>query len=195
MAAPLLEVRDLDVTDDDGLPRVAGVSFSVAAGEVVGIAGVTGSGQSELVEALIALRAVAGGQITLAGHVLDDHGVRARRDRGIAYVPEDRHAVGSAGPASTSDNLLMGYQWRRRFQRGGWLKRRPVRRHAADLVEQFDIKVSGIDQPVGQLSGGNLQKVVVAREFGHDAPLLIVEQPTRGVRRPPARTRPWLTRR
>jgi len=176
----LLEVVDLDVDDDDGARRVRGASFTVAAGEIVGIAGVTGSGQSELVEALVGLRPAAAGLVRLEGAELRG-GVRERRDAGIAYVPEDRHGAGSAAPASTRDNLLMGHQWRPRFQRRGWLRRRAIGASAEELVRQYDIKVSSTAQPVGQLSGGNLQKVVVARELAHDAPVLIVEQPTRGV--------------
>ena len=179
--AVLLDVIGLEVDDDERNRRVTGVSLTVAQGEVVGIAGVAGSGQTELVEALIGLRPTAGGQVVLNGVDLGRGGVSNRRDAGIAYVPEDRHGVGSAGLASARDNLLMGYQWKRRFQRGGWLRRRAVSAHAEQLVEQFDIKVSSTAQPVGQLSGGNLQKVVVARELAHDAPVLIVEQPTRGV--------------
>lgn len=179
--AVLLEVEDLDVDDDAGNRRVSAVSLTVAEGEIVGIAGVAGSGQTELVEALIGLRATAAGRVRLNGNDLGAGTVSDRRTAGIAYVPEDRHGVGSAGPASARDNLLMGYQWSRRFQRRGWLRRRAVEAHATQLVEQYDIKVSSTAQPVGQLSGGNLQKVVVARELAHDAPVLIAEQPTRGV--------------
>jgi len=179
--ATLLEVDDLCVDDADGVRRVDGVRFSVCEGEIVGIAGVTGSGQSELVEAIVGLRASTSGAISLRGRDLAHANVHGRREAGIAYVPEDRHRVGSAGRASTRENLLMGYQWKRRFQRLGWLRRRAVADHAAELIESYDIKVSGPDQRVAELSGGNLQKVVVARELAHDSPLLVAEQPTRGV--------------
>ena len=177
----LLEVDDLCVDDADGVRRVDSVRLSVCEGEIVGIAGVTGSGQSELVEAVVGLRASTSGTISLRGIDLAHTNVHGRREAGIAYVPEDRHRVGSAGRASTRANLLMGYQWKRRFQRFGWLRRRAVADHATELIESYDIKVSGPDQRVAELSGGNLQKVVVARELAHDAPLLVVEQPTRGV--------------
>lgn len=177
----LLEVADLCVDDADGVRRVDHVDLTVAAGEIVGVAGVTGGGQTDLVEAIVGLQKAASGRVSLQGVDLVRLDVRHRRDAGIAYVPEDRHRMGSAGRASTRENLLMGYQWQRRFQRLGWLRRRTVADHASELVASYDIKVSGPDQLVGELSGGNLQKVVVARELAHDAPVLVVEQPTRGV--------------
>jgi ABC-type uncharacterized transport system ATPase subunit len=181
VGAILLEVDDVCVDDADGVRRVDHVRFHVAAGEIVGIAGITGSGQSDLVEAIVGMRGTASGTIALRGIDLAPVDVRGRRDAGIAYVPEDRHRVGSAGRASTRENLLMGYQWKAWFQRYGWLRRRAVERHATELIDAYDIKVSGPDQLVGELSGGNLQKVVVGRELAHEAPLLVVEQPTRGL--------------
>ena len=177
----VLHVEGLDVDDADGVRRVSDVDLDVAAGEIVGIAGVTGSGQNELVEALIGLRAAAGGVIRLGDVDLGPLGVRERRDAGLSFVPEDRHRVGSAGGCSTSENLLMGYQWHDRFQRRQWLRRSAVTEHAERLIRDFDIKVSSADQHVRDLSGGNLQKVVVAREMTHDGSVLVVEQPTRGV--------------
>lgn len=178
---PVLRADRLSVDDADGVRRVDDVSLTVAEGEIVGIAGVTGSGQSELVEAIVGLRPAVSGAVSLQGVDLSGMSVRERREAGVAHVPEDRHGVGSAGRASTRDNLLMGYQWKDRFQRFGWLRRRNVSVHAVELIESYDIKVSSPDQRVGELSGGNLQKVVVARELAHRTPLLVVEQPTRGV--------------
>ncbi|MGB0114528.1 MAG: ABC transporter ATP-binding protein [Ilumatobacteraceae bacterium] len=177
----VLAVEGLRVDDVDGIRRVDGVDLDVAAGEIVGIAGVTGSGQTELVEALIGLRHATGGTIRLHDTDLVPLDVRGRRDAGLSYVPEDRHRVGSAGAATAGENLLMGYQRNERFQRRRWLRRNAVEQHANDLIESFDIQVSGPEQEVRQLSGGNLQKVVVAREMSHEKPVLLVEQPTRGV--------------
>ena len=178
----VLTIEALEVDDDEGNRRVRSVDLSVRAGEIVGIAGVTGSGQTELIEAIVGLRPASSGRVLVHGVDLGAAHVRERRERGIAYVPEDRHRVGAAGAATTRDNLFMGYQWRRRFHwRRGWLRRRLVTEHADALVEAYDIQVSGPEQLVGQLSGGNLQKVLVARELAHEAPVLIVEQPTRGV--------------
>jgi general nucleoside transport system ATP-binding protein len=177
----VLTVTGLDVVDATGVRRVEGVDLDVSAGEIVGIAGVTGSGQTEFVEALIGLRRATGGSIRLLDTDLAPLSVRQRRDAGVSYVPEDRQRVGAAGDATTRENLLMGYHWQPRFQRRRWLRRPQVARHAMDLISAFDIQVSGPEQTVRQLSGGNLQKVVVARELSHDTPLLVVEQPTRGV--------------
>lgn len=177
----VLTIEDLDVDDATGVRRVSDVSLQVSAGEIVGIAGVTGSGQTELVEALLGIRHATNGTIRLGEVDLGPLGVHGRRDAGVSYVPEDRQRVGSAGGATTSENLLMGYQWRPRFQRRRWLRRSAVEQHATELIDAYDIKVSGPSQTVRQLSGGNLQKVVVAREMAHETPVLIVEQPTRGV--------------
>ena len=176
-----LRVSDLDVVDASGVRRVSGVSLDVAAGEIVGIAGVTGSGQTELVEAILGLREPTAGSIVLDGADLAGRSVGERREAGLSFVPEDRYRVGSAGAATTRENLLMGYQRQHRFQRRSWLRRREVAAHADALIDEYGIQVSGPDQLVGQLSGGNLQKVVVAREMAHGAPVLVVEQPTRGV--------------
>ena len=181
VGAPLLEVRGLGVDDAHGVRRVDDVSLTVHEGEIVGIAGVAGGGQAELVEAIMGLRSVTRGSIRLAGTDLAHRPLRARRDAGLAYVPEDRHRVGSAGRASARDNLFMAYQWKPEFRRRGWLDRRAVDRHARDLIDAYDIKVAAPEQKVAELSGGNLQKVVVARELAHAAPVLIAEQPTRGV--------------
>ncbi len=177
----VLTVTGLGVDDSSGVRRVHDVDLHVAAGEIVGIAGVTGSGQTELVESLIGLRPAATGTIDLRGTDLVPLGVRARREAGVAYVPEDRHRVGTAGGATTRENLLMGYQRHDRFQRRSWLRRKEVDQHASALIDEYGIQVSGPAQTVRQLSGGNLQKVVVARELTHDTSLLVVEQPTRGV--------------
>ncbi len=177
----LLDVVGLCIDDAEGVRRVDNVSFTVRRGEILGVAGVTGSGQSELIEAIVGLRQPAAGSIVLSGADLAGRSVSEHRDAGMAYIPEDRHRVGSAGRATTGENLLMGYQWQQRFQRAGWLRRSEVGRHADHLIRSYDIKSAGPTQLVGELSGGNLQKVVVARELAHQASLLVAEQPTRGV--------------
>jgi len=177
----LLCVNSLSIDDSNGIRRVRDVSFEVAAGEIVGIAAVAGSGQSELVEAIVGLRRPTEGSVALAGNDLAGHGVSGHRAAGISFIPENRHRVGSAGSATTSENLLMGYQWQPRFHKAGWLRRKVVAQHADELIKSYDIKVSGPNQKVGELSGGNLQKVVVARELAHETSILVAEQPTRGV--------------
>ncbi|MPZ71595.1 MAG: ATP-binding cassette domain-containing protein, partial [Actinobacteria bacterium] len=140
-----------------------------------------GNGQSEMVEALWGLRPISHGSIRVTGTEINHTNVATRRSAGMAYIPEDRHRLGTASKASLSSNLLMGFQTHPDISRRGWLDLGAVDAHASELIEQFDIKASSPDMVVGTLSGGNLQRVVVARELAHHSPLLIAEQPTRGL--------------
>ncbi|MFC3577246.1 ABC transporter ATP-binding protein [Streptomyces yaanensis] len=157
------------------------VDLTVRAGEIVGIAGVAGNGQSELIEALAGLRPVRGGRVRLKGEDITHASATERRARGLAYVPEDRHAVGTAPAATVADNLAMGHHRTALATRRGLLPPTAVRAHAARLIERFGIKASTPQVPASALSGGNLQKLLIGRELAHEAPLLLVEQPTRGV--------------
>jgi len=170
----VLEVTSL-TTD-----AVHDVGLTVHAGEIVGIAGVAGNGQSELVEALAGLRPVTAGQVTLKGRDITHVSATERRAQGLAYVPEDRHAVGTAPAASVADNLAMGHH-RTSLSAKGLLPPATVRTHAGRLIERFGIKAATPEVPASALSGGNLQKLLIGRELAHEAPLLLVEQPTRGV--------------
>nr|WP_231976128.1 ABC transporter ATP-binding protein [Streptomyces sp. 3214.6] len=163
-----------------GTDSVHDVDLTVHSGEIVGIAGVAGNGQSELVEALAGLRPVTAGRVTLAGDDITHASATERRAKGLAYVPEDRHAVGTAPAASVADNLAMGHH-RTSLSSRGLLPPTAVRAHARRLVERFGIKAATTEVPASALSGGNLQKLLIGRELAHDAPLLLVEQPTRGV--------------
>ncbi|MFJ3667293.1 ABC transporter ATP-binding protein [Streptomyces sp. NPDC090106] len=156
------------------------VDLTVRAGEIVGIAGVAGNGQSELIETLAGLRPATSGRVVLAGQDITHDSAADRRARGLAYVPEDRHAVGSAPAASVADNFAMGHH-RTSLSRRGLLPPAAVRDHARRLVERFGVKASTPEVPASALSGGNLQKLLIGRELAHEAPLLLVEQPTRGV--------------
>jgi ABC-type uncharacterized transport system ATPase subunit len=169
----------LDVTGlaTDG---VQDAGLTVHAGEIVGIAGVAGNGQSELVEALAGLRETTAGHVTLQGADITHASATERRLKGLAYVPEDRHAVGTAPAASVAENLAMGHH-RTSLSSRGLLPPTAVREHAKRLIERFGIKASSPEVPATALSGGNLQKLLIGRELAHDAPLLLVEQPTRGV--------------
>ncbi|WP_410614480.1 ABC transporter ATP-binding protein [Amycolatopsis sp. lyj-109] len=161
----------LDVALDD-------VACTVRAGEIVGIAGVAGNGQTELVEAITGAR-TAQGAIRLRGRDLRGLNVGERRRAGLAHVPEDRAETGSAPTAPVRDNLLTGFQ--RRLSHRGFLRPRAVAGHAREILERFDVRAAHPGVPMGTLSGGNQQKAIVGRELTHDAPLLIAEQPTRGV--------------
>ncbi|MGW1997052.1 ABC transporter ATP-binding protein [Embleya sp. NPDC001921] len=182
-AAEVLEVRGLTVSAGRGAkPLVEDVSLTVRAGEIVGIAGVAGNGQSELVEALAGLRPSGAGRVLVAGHDVGDASVRHRRRAGLAYVPEDRATVGAARDASLADNLAMGFHRGPPLAgRGGFLRRTAIREHAARVIERFGVKAASSSVTIGTLSGGNQQKAILGREITHDAPLLLVEQPTRGV--------------
>ena len=186
----VLALHDVTVHAEDGRTAVggggvggsgSGVSLEVRAGEIVGIAGVAGNGQTELVEAIAGLRPIESGTVRIGGRDVTRASVAERRRAGMAYIPEDRHAVGTAGTADTTDNLSLGHHRQPPLLRRGLLQRSAMTRRARELIERFQIKVPGPATRVGTLSGGNLQKVVVAREMSHDTPLLIAEQPTRGV--------------
>ncbi|MEU1178488.1 ABC transporter ATP-binding protein [Streptomyces sp. NPDC005820] len=159
---------------------VHGVDLTVHAGEIVGIAGVAGNGQSELIGALAGLRPITAGEVTLRGEDITHASAAERRAKGLAYVPEDRHAVGTAPAATVAENLAMGHH-RTSLSSRGLLPPAAVRAHARKLVERFGIKAATTEVPASALSGGNLQKLLIGRELAHDAPLLLVEQPTRGV--------------
>ncbi|MDE0233099.1 MAG: ABC transporter ATP-binding protein [bacterium] len=177
----VLEVENLTVLGGHGRAVVKDASFQVRSGEIVGIAGVAGNGQSELIEALCGLAEAHNGAVTLSGTDITTADVAGRRAAGLAYIPEDRYGVGTTRQASVSENLLMGHHREETVQRRGWFDRGAVARLTGRLVEVFDIKAGSVSGPVSTLSGGNLQKVVVAREMEHGTPLLIAEQPTRGL--------------
>ena len=177
-----VEVRDLQALDNRGLPAVRGVSLTVRRGEILGIAGIEGNGQSELIEAITGMRPLRGGAVTIMGKSIAGKTPGEIRALGLAHVPEDRLATGVCAPADITDNLIVGKEKDPRFS---WkrihMKRKAIRAYAQEIFQRFDIRGAGVDTAVGSLSGGNMQKVVVAREFSFDTPVLIISQPTRGV--------------
>ncbi len=180
--APAVTVENAQVLDDRGLPAVRGISFQVRRGEILGIAGIEGNGQSQLVEAITALRPLRGGDVRIGGTSIRHLTPGQVRALGVAHVPEDRLKTGVSAPADITDNLIVGREKQKRFSLLGiHMKRRAIRRYAQELFSRFDIRGAGVDVPVGSLSGGNMQKVVVAREFAFDTPVLVISQPTRGV--------------
>jgi ABC-type uncharacterized transport system ATPase subunit len=154
------------------------VSFSISPGEILGIAGVEGNGQTELVEALAGL-CDAAGTISLAGHDLTRLDVRARGDAGLSHIPEDRHQRGLVLDYSVAENLILGQQ--HRFTHGATLDFTRVLDHARDLISRYDIRPADPFLAARALSGGNQQKIVVAREMARDFRMLLAAQPTRGV--------------
>ena len=178
----MIDVRDLTVRDSRGLTAVDGLSLTVRAGEILGIAAVEGNGQSELIEAITGMRRAESGRVTICGQDATGLDPGAIRALGLAHVPEDRLATGVSRDATVAENLLAGKQRQARFNRFGFHQRTStIERYAAELYEKFDIRGAGTDVPAGSMSGGNMQKVVIAREFSFDSPVLIIAQPTRGV--------------
>ena len=178
----VIGVEDLRVGDNRGLEAVRGVSLSVRAGEVLGIAAIEGNGQSELLEEICGLRRAESGHVRIGGEDVTNRSPGEIRARGLANIPEDRLATGVDKFASVTDNLLVGRQRDKEFNALGFhQKRSSIERYASELYERFDIRGAGVDTEVGSMSGGNMQKVVVAREFSYDTPALVISQPTRGV--------------
>jgi general nucleoside transport system ATP-binding protein len=177
----LLHVEDLSVRDDRGLDAVRGVSFDVRAGEIVGIAGVDGNGQSELIDALTGLRNVAGGKITVGEEDLTRATAREALDAGMGHIPEDRHRRGLVLDFNLAENLVLHDYGKEPFSRFGWVNPRTWFRWAAGLLKEFDVRGGGPTTRGGSLSGGNQQKVVVAREVTRNPSVLIAAQPTRGL--------------
>jgi general nucleoside transport system ATP-binding protein len=177
---PVLEARELRVLRD-GREALAGVDLRLHEGEVLGVAGVDGNGQSELVDALIGAGELAAGEIYLQGADITSRGRMITKDPRIGVIPEDRHRDALALELSVSDNLMMKDFDVVPFARWGLRDRAAARRRCSELVTAFDIRTPSLDTPLRQLSGGNQQKIVVARELGRDPRLLIAAQPTRGL--------------
>ena len=176
-----LEVSGLRVLTPAGAVVVDGVSFQVRPGEVLAVAGVQGNGQTELVEAIIGLAARAEGSITLDGTELLGKSVRGILDEGVGFVPEDRKEDGLVGGFSVAENLILDRSSDTEFSRWGTLRRGALDEFARDRISEYDIRTQGPETLAGTLSGGNQQKVVIAREMSRDLRLLVVAQPTRGV--------------
>jgi simple sugar transport system ATP-binding protein len=177
----LLKAVDVTIASSSGNRVVDRVSLTVRGGEIVGIAGVAGNGQNELVEALVGLRKPDGGRVEVCGRDVTVSDVATHRVAGLAYVPEDRAAVGSAADASAADNLAMGFHRSAPLAGGPFINPSAFAERARTLIRRFAIRIANERVNVGTLSGGNLQKIVVARELSHEAPALIAEQPTRGL--------------
>jgi ABC-type uncharacterized transport system ATPase subunit len=180
-AEPVLTVENLRVRSDRGQEEVRGVSFSVRAGEILGIAGVAGNGQDELVEAITGLRHSSGGTLTLAGENITAWDVRQRREHGLGYVPGDRQKYGLVLGFPISDNLVLTGYYNRPFARGVQREDAAIEKWAQEKIKEFDIRTPSSTAAAGTLSGGNQQKVIVAREFSRDLELLVLDQPTRGL--------------
>jgi simple sugar transport system ATP-binding protein len=177
----VLEVGGLSVLDDRGNVAVDGVGFTIRSGEILAIAGVQGNGQTELVEAITGLRPPLAGTVTLDGADVTGAPPGVLFRRGVGHVPEDRQADGLVGPFSVADNMVLNtWNWEQ-YARGPRRDLDAVAARAATLAEDFDVRTASVETPAGTLSGGNQQKVIVAREFEHASRLLVAAQPTRGL--------------
>ena len=183
---PQLEVKDLSVTIKAGAKRVDGVSFEVRSGEIVGIAGVEGNGQTELIEALAGLiePAQLTGEINFEGKNLNNLSARVRRELGIAHIPEDRHRRGLLLDFSLAENSILGVHYRppiAALAGGVFLDEKAIQKRAGEIISKFDVRPPNAALPARALSGGNQQKLIIGREYRVDPKLLLVSQPTRGV--------------
>ena len=178
---PVLEVRDMTFANEAGRAVVNHVSFNVYESEILGIAGVEGNGQTELVEVLTGLRNATAGEATIDGKPILNHGPRKVREAHITHIPEDRLTNGASLDTSITDNLIIDRYYRPPFAKGGLLNLTAIQQNGVNLIKQFGILARSGDQPIGSLSGGNMQKVIVAREFSSSPRMLIAAQPTRGV--------------
>ena len=177
----VLEVKNVHALDSRGLPMLNGVSFQVRAGEIVGIAGVAGNGQSELIEVITGLHKATDGEVTLNGENITNHAPKEIIAKGIGTIPEDRHHRGLILDYSIADNSVLGSHTNPPFAR--WILRvfDQIKAYADKAIHEFDIRTPNQEVLVKNLSGGNQQKVIIARELGRDPALLIAAQPTRGV--------------
>lgn len=179
--APLLKVTGLSLKGEAGTVSLHDIHLHLHQGEIVGIAGVSGNGQSQLIRCLTGLQAYDEGQVLLNDIDVTHASAGTTREAGLAHIPEDRYAWGSAPAATLAENTLVGAEGRHPFSRHGILSLRQVNAHAADLVQRYGVKAASLFQPLSSLSGGNAQKLIVAREMAHQTPVLIACEPTRGV--------------
>jgi simple sugar transport system ATP-binding protein len=178
---PVLDVRNISVIDHRGTTVVKDVSFEARGGEVLGIAGVQGNGQTELIKSLLGLIRPDAGTILLEGKDISKHGPKESLEDGIGYVPEDRSHDGFVASFSVRENLVLDLYKRGEFSRGAALRLDAIEENARARIEEFDIRTETMESSLSSLSGGNQQKVVVAREFSRPLKVLIASQPTRGV--------------
>jgi simple sugar transport system ATP-binding protein len=179
--AEIFSIENLNVKDNRNIPAVKSISLSVHKGEILGIAGVEGNGQSELVEAITGLRKIESGKFHLRGKDISKYNAREIKREKVAHIPEDRQKRGLIMDFDLKENIILGYHDLEPFSKHGIMKYDNVARYTQDLIEKFDIRGGGMEALAKNLSGGNQQKLIVAREFSHDPEFLIAAQPTRGV--------------
>lgn len=177
----ILKVENLEALNDRKLPALRGISFELRKGEILGIAGVAGNGQTELIEVITGLRKATGGKVWYKDQEITNQSPRRVKDAGISHIPEDRHKRGLELDYTIADNMILGYQHRPPFSTWYGINEKAVLEHAENLIPAFDVRPRIPQAMARSLSGGNQQKVIIAREFYQDPELLIAAQPTRGV--------------
>jgi simple sugar transport system ATP-binding protein len=180
-AEPIVHIKDLVVKADNRMDAVRGVSIDIRPGEIVGIAGVDGNGQTELAEALVGLREVTGGEIRFKGEDISNLSPKERIRRHFSYVPADRQRYGLVLPMTVAENIIIGQHDITPYCTGLNLNLKRINDYSQELVESYDIRTPSVDVPAGNLSGGNQQKVILAREFARKTDFLLISQPTRGL--------------
>ena len=177
----IMEIHDLTVKDGRGVPAVKSISLDIYSGEILGIAGVQGNGQTELIEAITGLRGIESGQVILLGEDISKASPRRITAAGTGHVPEDRQRMGMIKPFEVMHNMVLGSYYQEPFAQGIVINEDAIAENAEKLVEEYDVRPPLIHNTMGSLSGGNQQKVIVAREFSRPVKLLIAAQPTRGL--------------
>lgn len=177
----IFSVEKLNVKDNRNIPAVKDISLSVRKGEILGIAGVEGNGQSELVEAITGLRKIESGKVELRGKDITKYNAREIKREKVAHIPEDRQKRGLIMDFDLKENIILGYHDLEPFSKNGIMNYDNVAQYTQDLIEKYDVRGGGMESQAKNLSGGNQQKLIVAREFSHDPEFLIASQPTRGV--------------
>jgi simple sugar transport system ATP-binding protein len=178
---PLLEMRGVRTCNDQGLECVKGIDLTLHEREILGIAGVAGNGQKELFEVLIGMRELDSGEVLLNGQPISGKSSGSIRSQGIAHVPSDRIKEGLVMDFTIAENMILGSEWSKPFRKGTQLNNKAINSFAEEGMESYEIAAPSIDHVTGNLSGGNLQKVVLAREIGSNPSVLLANQPTRGL--------------
>ncbi|WP_125153429.1 ABC transporter ATP-binding protein [Clostridium rectalis] len=177
----IFKIENLRALDHRGLPALRGLNLDLRSGEILGIAGVDGNGQTELIESIVGLRKVIDGKIILKGEEITNKNTKEISEAGISHIPEDRHKRGLVLKYSLLENSVLGIHYRKPFSKGIMMDYDKIRKHAKTIIDNFDVRTPNEDVTAASLSGGNQQKMVVAREIEKDPDMLIAAQPTRGL--------------
>ncbi|OBZ11619.1 heme ABC transporter ATP-binding protein [Bacillus sp. FJAT-27264] len=181
IGTPVLKLDNVNSKNKDGVPVLNGLSFEVKAGEILGIAGVDGNGQSELIQAITGLRKIDSGSITMEGQEIANLSPRKVTEKNVSHIPEDRHKHGLVLDFSMSENMVLETYYQKPYNQNGFLNYDIINKHAGELIQQFDVRTPSLETKARSLSGGNQQKAIIAREIDKNPTLLIAAQPTRGL--------------